>query len=255
MDVQDIEIDTFRFFIRDEKDNKRSSTWYIKNTGDSVYLFVNYLGRFMKATFHPKADESVKDGKDSQYGFTDHYRSKLSKESYVFPDPHRWKRPRPSLGKDVRVAKILFPHDHLKNVLVDDREDYKREPYAKRKWRLSLPMAGTGGAVEVSLIYSFKKPQELEEAFVQRGFTPMYIMKLPCGESALVTGRNVVFNSKSLPSPSNHSRARTIELDGLKNIGDYEENLCATYSNTPQDGQVLRLAEVSGFSLQRTGCR
>lgn len=243
----DIEIDTFRIFIRDKEDKKRSSTWYINHTGDSVYLYVNSLGGRMKASFHPEGESE--DGKDSQFGFEKKYREKLANESYDTPRPSRWIRPKPVNDKVVEVAKVLFPTDHLKGSVVDERKNCKREPNSKRKWRFSLPMAGKGEAVEISLFYSTKKPEDLENIFIKKGFTPMFFMDLPNREIVSVIGKNVLFDPKSLPDPNKKFAIK--KLDGIKQVDDHEKNLHATFYNDPKDGEILQLVEINGLTLKK----
>lgn len=249
----DIEIDKFRIFIRDESDKKRSSTWHVTHTGNDVYLYVNSLGGRMKASFHP-AGESI-DHKDSQFGFEKKYREKLTNESYDPPRASRWIRPKPMDGKVVLVAKVLFPTDYLKGFVNDERENYEREPESKRKWRFSLPQANKTEAVEVSLFYSTKRsePKNLENIFIKKGFTPMFFMDLPNGEIVSIVGRNVLFDPKSIPDLNRKPAIK--ELDGIKQIDDHEENLSATLSNDPKDGEVLQLIEINGLSFsKKNGC-
>jgi len=245
--AMDIEIDTFRIFIRDEEDKKRSSTWHVNNTGNSVYLYVNSLGGRMKASFHPEGKSS--DGKDSQFGFEKKYREKLTAESYDSPKPLRWIRPKPVNDSVVQVAKVLFPTDYLKGSVADERENYKRETDSKRKWRFSLPIAKEGEAVEVSLFYSIKKPNDIEDVFIRKGFTPMFYIDLPNGEIVSVVGRNVAFDPKSLPNPNKNPSIK--ELDGMKQINDYEENLHITLFGDPKDGEVFQLIEIDGPAIIR----
>ena len=154
-------IKRIRFFIADEEDRRRSSTWSFFTHNNDAYLFVRSLGGKMKLSLHhPGISE---DGKDSQLGLVGHHAKKLIEAGHNLPDLVRWTRPscHAVQGNAVIVARLLFPSDHLNRTFskyVDDD-----------KLKVSPPMAPDGMATEIAIHYHLEAPSDFEKRIEASG--------------------------------------------------------------------------------------
>src|SRR5262245_18512568 len=102
---------SFRFFISDELDQRRSAIWFVKHSGDSVYVAPRNIGQSYKLSLHPF--RSGADGCDCQVGMKNVASQAERSAGFATPRPLRWARKETPDKGVLPVARVLFATDFL----------------------------------------------------------------------------------------------------------------------------------------------
>ncbi len=234
-----MEVDKFRFFIRDESNNQISSIWNIHHQNNEVYCYVASLGSRMKLSLHSQTGE---DGKDSQFGFQSDYRSKLKSQEIEDVRPLRWKRKDPTEGQYVNVVTLIFPTNYLKS-------KFPKRKINKKKIKFSLLVAPQGKALAIYILFTKNKRIKDEEEFIKNGFTPLVHMNLPNKDDVLVVARNMDFKDEVIPK--NDKKGKLNKLDGWKDSKEIKNNLNGLIFNCAGDCKPFEIIETGGISVKK----
>jgi hypothetical protein len=157
----------------------------------------------------------------------------------------KWRRPAAPEGGAHLAVVLVFPTDYLH--LDDPAWNDNSKPLL-----LFEPVA-PGKAVEVGFFYSREAKETLEPRFMEIG-KPLFYTDLDNGEFVWLVAREADFDPTSIPTADqfNTTSMRLLDRDAIP-IGSEQRRLNAILWNTPKDGEPLRVIDIGGITLRRTG--
>lgn len=154
----------------------------------------------------------------------------------------KWRRATTPASGAVHVASVLFPLDYL----------HLEAPQTTAKKPIFLFEASEPGhAVEFGFFFSRMPMADLEKKLVRIG-KPLFRSDLDNGESVSMVVRLVEFDPSVLPTTDQLNKAglRLLNRGALPKAGTEERGLTAALWNKPDDGESLRILEISGVTLK-----
>jgi hypothetical protein len=177
---------------------------------------------------------------------TEQHITLLRRQGIAPPDDRalvKWRRlPAPENGAHLAVV-LVFPTDNLH--LDDPAWKDSSKPL------LLFESAASGKAVEIGFFYSREAKETLEPRFMEIG-KPLFYTDLDNGEFVWLVAREADFDSTIIPMGEQFNG--TGLLDAMP-IGSERHRLNAILWNAPKDGEPLRIIEIGGITVARTGGR
>jgi hypothetical protein len=179
---------------------------------------------------------------------TEKHMTFLRRQGIAPPDDRaflKWRRPpAPEAGAHLAVV-LVFPADYL----------HLDEPVwtDSGKPLLLFESAASGKAVELGFFYSREAKETLEPKFMEIG-KPLFFTDLDNGEFVWLVAREADFDSNSIPTGEhfNTTSMRLLDRDAIS-IGSEQRRLNAILWNAPKDGEPLRVIDIGGITVRRTG--
>jgi len=180
---------------------------------------------------------------------TEKHMTLLHQQGIAPPDDRalvKWRRPpAPESGAHLAVV-LVFPTDHLDL----DNPEWKDS----NKPLLLFESAASGKAVELGFFYSREPKETLEPRFMEIG-KPLFYTDLDNGEFVWLVAREWDFDSTSIPTAEQFNMGTSTSLLDAIPTGSERRNLTAILWNAPKDGEPLRIIEIGGITVTRTGER
>ncbi len=149
-----------------------------------------------------------------------------------------YRKPAPENGA-VHVVSLVFPTDYLR--LPPPESTYKKP-------MLFVDAAPPGKAVEFGFFFSREPQVTAEPKFIQIG-VPLVHASLDNGETVWVVARETEFDRAIIPSEDRWSRnLRVADKKAFLDEGVELRNLTSMFWNTPKDGEILWVMEMSGVT-------
>lgn len=230
--------DKIRFLVVDEDGDARSSAWFITCESGSLYLAPKALGSAMKLSLHPKGRSN--DGHDCQFGLASRSMKRHRELGFSPPPVMRWTRPTPPAVGALQVASILFPSDYLAEKL--------GRPQGDGKLKFAFPLPPPGHVIELGLFTHLQHPDQLEDALIRTGGTPISYHDLADGEFASLVARQTVIDPwKPFFKKPDHVTSRA--LGGAPAPGKTVQGRAMLISDAPKDGGAFVLAEAGTVTV------
>lgn len=229
------------FYISDKNNRRRSSTWVIKkdvrkkDNSASIYVYERTFGGKNKLSLHPNLD--------CQWGMVGNYYDKMKEIGGGTFDFIRWKRRETPEKGAIYVASIRFPTDFMQG----DFSEYQEN----KKAVFSFEIAPAGKSINFGIYFSKESPENLEEAFLKKGMTPIFCFDMDNGEFVSFVYQIQTFKHK-LPTELLSGERVGREIEPVMKSGESISNLGAVLvSQRTAPGKPIELIEMNGFSVKK----
>lgn len=230
--------DKIRFLVVDEDKDARSSAWFVTCESGSLYLAPKALGSAMKLSLHPKGRSN--DGHDCQFGLASHSMKRHRELGFCPPSVMRWTRAEPPAVGALHVVSILFPSDYLTDKL--------GKPQVDGKLKFAFPLPPPGHVIELGIFTHLQHPDQLEDALIRTGGTPISYHDLANGEFASLVARQTVIEPwKPFFTKPDHVTSRA--LSGEPAPGETIKGRALLIGDVPKDGSAFVLAEAGPITV------
>jgi hypothetical protein len=215
-----------------------SSIWRTSWSKSDYYISARSIFGSMKISLH--------ESRICRLALTERYMTWLREQGLAPPDDRafvKWRRPpAPESGAHLAVV-LVFPTDNLH--LDDPAWKNSNKPL------LHFEPAPSGKAVELGFFYSREAKETLEPRFMEIG-KPLHYADLPNGEFVWLVGREADFDPTCIPTAEFDTARGSLDVLSL---GTERRGLTVILWNSPEAGEPLRVIELGGTTVTRTGGR